>query len=92
MSRDFVVSEVCKYWELSNIPTMCLWRIKENVLNFFQSYKGLTKNINRDTEKEKNKRQNFKNNLEKLFDIAAQNAEEVLTKDRLKMLKGKMKI
>ena len=79
---DRVVSEINKYWERSNNPTMVDWRVKKNVLGLNSSYQNLLKNIKRESTTEVTKRTNFKESLEKLFDIASQEAEKVLRKIR----------
>ena len=78
-----VFIELKKYWDKSNVPTQCDWWVKKCILDLNSKYQDLLKNLKRDSKKEKEKRENFKSSLKKLFDIASPEAEKKLRKDQV---------
>ena len=68
---------------MANIPVMTHSFAKKKLLKIFEDYQQLVKHKKRETETEKSKREVFIKDLEKLFDIAAVDAEEKILKDRL---------
>ena len=78
-----VLDQLYRYWKIANIPVMIHFHAKKKVLDLFNDYQKLLKNKNRNTEAEKVKRSEFKEELTKLFELAAGDAEEMIRKDRL---------
>ena len=80
---EMVLNETYRYWKIANIPVMTRFYAKKKLLQIFDHYLKLSRNKKRETETEKMKRANFNEDLDKLFDVAAEDAEEKIRKDRL---------
>ena len=78
-----VLEEVLRYCKMANIPVLAHFRSKKWVIKIFDDYQKLLKHKNRKTDTEEQKRVDFVEDLEKLLDIAAEDAEEKINKDRL---------
>ena len=79
---EFVLEEVYRYWKMANIPVQVHFYVKKRLLQIHNDYSKLSINKKRDTDTEKKKRENFQEDLDKLFDIASSDAEEEIGKDR----------
>ena len=76
-----VVSDI---WIKSGIPMKSNWLHCKQLLGMHDKWEKLKKNKNRESNTERSKRKKFYEDLQKLFDIAAEYAEELIYADRLK--------
>ena len=60
------------------------WLHAKQLLKIFESWKKFKKSIKRDNDTGRNKRKRFCENLETLFDLAAENAEQQISSDYLR--------
>ena len=80
---QYVVGEVTKLWKMANIPTKTNINMECGLLKMVSRRDKLIKNLGRKGSKEKEKREAFAKDLKRLWDVASQQAEELLKKDRL---------
>ena len=81
---DIVVSEVMKYWKMSNIETVYEHRVKKKVLSVVKEYEDRRKNFSQSARKEEQEKRNlYVASLENIFDITSPKAVEILQKNRL---------
>ena len=80
---DIVLEDVYNYWRAANIPGIAHWRAKKHVIELFTKYRTMMKKKNRETEGEIQRRDNYIAELNKLFDIASPEAENILRNNRL---------
>ena len=81
---DIVVSEVMKYWKMSNIETVYEHRVKKKVLSVVKEYEDRRKTFSQSGRKgEQEKRNLYVASLENIFDITSPKAVEILQKNRL---------
>ena len=80
---NMALDEIYRYWKIANIPVVVHFHAKRKIVQLFNDYQKLAKSKSRDTETEKQNRATFVDDLEKLFELAAVDAEEKIRKDRL---------
>ena len=80
---DMVLDETYRYWKIANIPVMTRFFAKKKLTKIFDDYLKLSKHKKRESGTENMKRVKFNEDLDKLFDVAAEDAEEKIRKDRL---------
>ena len=78
-----VAKQVVKYWNMAGFQTMVMPRVESHVLKQLKIYQAMNKNRARTSQTEITKREQYLRDLNKLFDIARQNLEDLLEKDRL---------
>ena len=79
-----LVAALCEYWNKSGIPKISDYAIMKKTLNLWEEWKVLSKNKNKTSSVEINKREKFEKKLDELFDIASPNAIKDLENDRLR--------
>ena len=67
----------------------CGWLHSKPLLKIFKSWKKFFKSQKRDDNTEKNNRKRFCESLEALFDLAAKNAAQQISGNRLRIEKAK---
>lgn len=78
-SAALVVDEVLPFWEKARIPTQFKVNIGNGLENMYkETYQGLRKSKNRTGGKYEAERKAFEESLDKLFDIAHQDAENLI--------------
>ena len=75
--------QVTKYWKMAGFQTMVMPRVEKNILKQVDMYNNINKHRARNSQTEILKREEYMAVLGKLFDIARQDLEEILKKDRL---------
>ena len=83
-----VVSDI---WIKSGIPMKSNWLHCKQLFGMHDKWEKLKKIKNRESNTERSKRKKFCEDLQKLFDIAAENAEELIYADRLRTKAAKEK-
>ena len=78
-----MVPIVTKYWTLAGYKTLHESNIEKNITKQLDKYTTVNKSRKRVTPGEVKKRNEYLEDIEKLFDIATPNLVEILTKDRL---------
>ena len=72
-----------KYWNMAGYQVMVMPRIENHILKLADAYKTILKGRARNSQTEISNREDFLAGLDKLFDIARKDLEEILRKDRL---------
>jgi hypothetical protein len=75
-SARLTVSEVCGFWKKAGIPTALSYDVEKRILKTHAEWQCLKKTINRRTQKQISNESQFCSNLDKLFDIAHQDAQQ----------------
>ena len=83
VTANKVAKRVFKYWNMAGFQTMLMPRVESHVLKQLKIYQAMNKNRARTSQTEITKREQYLSDLNKLFDIARQNVEDLLEKDRL---------
>ena len=78
-----VSDHVVKYWNMAGFVTISKFSVTKKIKNEVDKYQKINKNKNRDSKTEIEKREDYLKYVKKLFDIAAQNLDDILKKDRL---------
>ena len=81
---EAVTKVVSDIWIKSGIPIKSNWLHCKQLLGMHGKWEKLKKNKNRESNTERSKRKKFCKDLQKLFDIGAENAEELIYADRLR--------
>ena len=71
--RDFMTStaeNVISMWKRANLPTLSLEGIVKKLLKVWEEWRGISKNKNRSSAGQQNRRKKFTEKLEWLFDIS----------------------
>ena len=79
-----VTKVVSNIWVKSGIPMKSNWLHCKQLLGMLDKWEKLKKNKNRESNTERNKRKKFCEDLQKVFDIADENAEELIYADCLR--------
>ena len=79
-----VYDDLAEFWRRSAIPTMPKWIIISRITRLHESYQKLRSLSNRATQTEAEKRHKFEAELDQLFDVAALDAEKLISADRLR--------
>ena len=86
-SRTDIAYEVEKhvsiYWNMANIPSKRKDKVKDMILKLVQDYDDRKKSRSKKTKQEEARRSRYLESLQKLFDIARMDAEQVLQSDKL---------
>ena len=80
---DPVLDEVTKCWKLANIPTKVYTTLKRDLQKILSTRDNLVKNKHKMSEKEVEKRNEFENSLQKLWDVSSIDANLKIKADRL---------
>lgn len=78
-----VAGFVTIYWQRAGFKTVTFFRIVNHIQKLIESYQKIVKNLSKTTPKEVEKRESYEEEIKKLFDIAAPDLEEALSKDRI---------
>ena len=68
---EMTASEVVKYWSMAPIQTVSMRTIQSRILKLLDEHDALLRNKSRSSSTEENKRETFKESIQKLFDIAS---------------------
>lgn len=93
-SARITVRDVLKFWDAARIPTQTDSKCVDKLLKLYHEYQQLGKNKNRQKRKTKTPKElKFCNELDDLFDIAAQNAFDRIERpdDKNFLLQQRMK-
>lgn len=92
-SARLVIDECIIFWEKARIPTRDRHKCKEKLIKLHVDWRQLLKNKNKDSEHFREKENNFVEMLENLFDIAHQNALQMIriNEDKQFLLKQREK-
>ena len=77
-SATLVVKEVLIFWEKGRIPTKRIDHCVEKVISLHKEWQDLQKRLNRESDVEARKRKEFLDKLDDLFDIAHENALNII--------------
>lgn len=77
-SARLAVREVQIFWDKARIPTRREDKIIEKLLAVYENWESLRKSRNRRNEKQIDAEKNFVNNVDDLFDIARNDAMEIM--------------
>ena len=87
---EMTASEVVKYWSMAPIQTVSMRTIQSRILKLLDEHDALLRNKSRSSSTEENKRETFKESIQKLFDIASPVAEKVIEQNRFLAKKDSM--
>ena len=80
-----IITNVCKrYWEMAGFPTLTEKNIKEKLKKLMSVYREQKKNESRSSEVMIARREEFRREVKKLFNIASQDIEKKLGTDRIR--------
>ena len=79
-----VASKIIKVYKLAGIPTVRGDKVLNKIQKLVKRHAGLEKLRKRDSEKEKQKRENFTKSLSELFDIIPINVFSIIEKNKLR--------
>jgi hypothetical protein len=81
-SASVTVEEVFQFWIKARIPTCSKVKCVRDIERLYERWRSLQKTKNRNSDFEVEARENFKESLKNLFDIASPNAlEEIKTEE-----------
>ena len=81
---ELVARQILKYWRMANIKTVLMVTVVKRVLQIKKEFEARRKcrKSHEGSLTEKKKREDFSNSLQKIFEIAAADAEEKIQQDR----------
>lgn len=83
-SATLVAKEVFLFWEKSSIPVQKMCRVRSKIKKLHSDWRDLSKNKNRKSETQRQHEHSFTESLDDLFDIAHENAEQLIKSEETK--------
>lgn len=92
-SARLVIDEILSFWEMARIPTKDALNSSKKLIKLYDELQNLQKNIKTPSKKQIQKKNDFKDCLDDLFDIAHADALEMITieQDKQFLLKQREK-
>uniref|UniRef100_A0A2S2PN24 Uncharacterized protein n=1 Tax=Schizaphis graminum TaxID=13262 RepID=A0A2S2PN24_SCHGA len=92
-SASLVIEECIVFWKKARIPTQVPHRFKDKLKKLYEEWKGILKNKNKTNQTLKQKEQLFGDSMNDLFDIAHQDALNMISiqEDKLFLVKQREK-
>ena len=78
-----VAKQVVRYWTMAGFDTVKMFDVVKNITKEVDKYEMLVKDKTKNSEGKVAKREQFKEDIKKLLDIASQSLEETLSKSKL---------
>lgn len=78
ISAKLAVEECLIFWKKARIPTREVYKCVEKLKNEYSRWRKITKNLSRDSDTQKKNEADYKQTIDKLFDIASGNALQLM--------------